>query len=127
MNKKRPDVSPVFFLGTFVNILIIAAMLGFIIRLIKNKYFITTIAFLVWISVFDKNNLVSQYELTRTLQELKQQKEYYLHEIRVDRKTANELKTNQDNLEKFAREKYLMKKDEEDLYLIIPEKPAEKK
>ena len=102
-------------------------MFASILRLIKNKYFITTLAFLVWVSVFDKNNLVSQYSLTKSLLELKLQKEYYIKEIKADRKTANELKTNINNLEKFAREKYLMKKDGEDLYLIIPEKKEEKK
>jgi cell division protein FtsB len=96
-------------------------MVHLIIRLFKNKYFITTLIFLIWISVFDKNNLVSQFELTQTLKELKQQKTYYLAEIQKDRKTANELKTNVNNLEKFAREKYLMKKEEEDLFIIIPE------
>lgn len=97
-------------------------MFRLLLKLIKNKYIITTLAFLIWLSVFDKNNLISQYELTQTLQSLKQQKEYYLQEIKSDRKTASELKTNLKNLEKFAREKYLMKKDEEDLYIIVPDK-----
>ncbi|MCX6273333.1 MAG: septum formation initiator family protein [Bacteroidetes bacterium] len=96
-------------------------MLRFLLRLVKNKYLITIFAFMVWLSVFDKNNLVYQYELTTTLKNLRLQKEYYIREIRSDRQTAIELKTNQKNLEKFAREKYLMKKDGEDLFLIIPE------
>ncbi|MHC1708303.1 MAG: septum formation initiator family protein [Bacteroidales bacterium] len=125
MKKKKGRVFPAFFLYTFVIIFLFTVMLAFIIRLFKNKYFITTLAFLVWISVFDKNNLVSQYELTKTLNNLKLQKKYYLQEIKSDRKTANELKTNINNLEKFAREKYLMKKDEEDLFLIVPAKNAE--
>ena len=101
-------------------------MLNFLIRIFRNKYFITTLAFLVWITVFDKNNLISQFELTQTLNNLKQQKEYYIREIRSDKKTTIELKTNQNNLERFAREKCLMKKDNEDLFLIVPAKTQEK-
>ncbi len=98
-------------------------MVPFILKLVKNKYFITTLVFLLWLSVFDRNNLISQYELSSTLQELKQQKNYYLQEIRKDKQTTHELKTDQKNLEKFAREKYLMKKEEEDLFIIVPEEP----
>jgi cell division protein DivIC len=94
-------------------------MLKRLIPIFTNKYLITGVAFIVWITVFDRNNIMNQLDLYRTLKDLHHQKEYYLSEIKKDRQAATELKTNLKNLEKFAREKYLMKKDGEDVYLII--------
>ncbi len=94
----------------------------FFLKLLKNKYFITFLAFLVWLSVFDRNNLIYQFRLTQTLSELEKQKQYYAEEIQNDRQTALELKSDLKNLEKFAREKYMMKKEGEDLYIVLPEK-----
>ncbi|HRY32442.1 MAG TPA: septum formation inhibitor [Bacteroidales bacterium] len=94
---------------------------SFLLKLLKNKYFITFLAFLIWLSVFDRNNLIYQFRLTQTLSQLEKQKKYYTEEIRNDRQTALELKSDLKNLEKFAREKYLMKKEGEDLYIVLPE------
>ncbi|MBP6978572.1 MAG: septum formation inhibitor [Bacteroidales bacterium] len=89
-----------------------------ILKVIKNKYFIVSVAFLVWLVFFDQNNIVSQFRLSRKLRELQQQKEYYELEIRNHENATHELMSDTDKLEKFAREKYLMKKDNEDLYII---------
>lgn len=96
-----------------------------IVRILTNKYLVSTLAFLTWITVFDRNNLFNQWDLYRKMKDLNKEKEYYIYEIKKDRQTATELQTNLRNLEKFAREKYLMKKDDEDIFLIIPEKPEE--
>lgn len=80
---------------------------------------ITLIIFLTWVLFFDKNNLVTHFRLHRQLNELKKDKRYYRQEIKKDSIAMQELMTNPMNLEKFAREKYLMKKDDEDLYVII--------
>jgi len=93
-----------------------------ILRIITNRYLIATLAFLTWITVFDRNNLFNQWDLYQKMQDLNTEKEYYIQEIKKDRQTSLELKTNLQNLEKFAREKYLMKKEEEDIFLVIPEK-----
>ena len=88
---------------------------------LKNKYSIALIAFFVWIIFFDKNNLINQFKLTSTLKSLNNQKEFYFDEIRKDSSSLQTLKTDASSLEKFAREKYLMKKDDEDIFLIVNE------
>jgi len=80
---------------------------------------IVTLAFLVWITVFDKNNLLSQIELAKKLHGLKNDKAYFMQEIRQNDKETKELLSDPKDLEKYAREKYLMKRDSEDIFLII--------
>lgn len=86
---------------------------------LKNKYVIAILAFVVWIMFFDRNNFINQVRLVNTLHELNDQKEFYQREIRKDSAELHRLKTDTSSLEKFAREKYLMKKENEDIYLII--------
>jgi hypothetical protein len=57
------------------------------------------------------------------MKDLNKEKEYYIQEIKKDRQTSIELQTNLRNLEKYAREKYLMKKETEDIFLVIQESP----
>ena len=85
----------------------------------RNKYFITVLVFVIWMLFFDQNNMISQYRLNNKVNELKEEKAYYKQEIKKDRKAAMELKTNKKTLERYAREKYLMKRDDEDIFLII--------
>ena len=70
---------------------------------------------------FDNNNFITQFRLNKTLNELEMEKEYYLTEIEKDRKATHELMTDTTTLEKFGREQYLMKRDNEDIYLIVDE------
>ena len=88
-------------------------------KLIKNKYLLTTIGIMVWLLFFDKNDVFSQMELTGKLNELKTERKYYIAEIENSKREIEELKTNKKSLEKFAREKYHMKKDNEDVYVIV--------
>ena len=62
---------------------------------------------------------MSQYELRQKLRQLRTEQKYYLDEIAKSKNDMNELKTNPANLEKFAREKYLMKKDNEEIFVIV--------
>ena len=96
-----------------------------LIKLLRNKYFFTTLAFLIWMVFFDNHNFISQVKLTKELKEYREIKSYYLEEIRKDSIAALELMTNMDNLERFAREKYMMKRDNEDIFLIIRENNGE--
>lgn len=99
-----------------------------VVPVIKNKYFIATVLFLAWLTFFDKNDFFSQYEYRQKLKDQENDKKYYLDEIQKNRKDMNELMTNPKNLEKFAREKYLMKKDNEDIFVILQKdsvKPTE--
>jgi|SRR5476651_1183240 cell division protein FtsB len=93
-----------------------------LINLFKNKFFLVTLAFLVWMIFFDKNDLFSQYEYRHQVTKLKQERDFYKAETDQVTKELNELSSNPQQLEKFAREKYLMKKDNEDVYLVVPEK-----
>ena len=94
-----------------------------ILDLIQNKYLIAGVAFLTWMLFFDRNDLMSQYEYRTQLNKLEAEKEFYTVESAKAVKDLNELTTNQSKLEKFAREKYLMKKENEDVFVIIQEEP----
>jgi len=96
-------------------------MLKKIIEIFKNKYVLTLLVFLTWMLFFDNHNIISQKRLTNELKNYQRIREYYLDEIRKDSIATQELMTNTKNLEKFAREKYLMKKENEDIYLIVDE------
>lgn len=87
--------------------------------ILKNKYVIITIIFLVWLIIFDQNNLISQIKLSQKFNELKQNKKYYKEQIVNDTIELNNLLTKPENLEKFARENYLMKRSNEDIFIII--------
>ncbi len=93
-----------------------------LIDLFKNKFFIVTVAFIVWMLFFDKNDLVSQYEYHQQVNGLKQERDFYQTETDKVNKDLDELTSDPQKLEKFAREKYLMKKDNEDVFVIVKEK-----
>jgi cell division protein FtsB len=88
----------------------------------KNKFFIAAVAFVVWLSSMDRNNFLSQYELQSEVNKLEDQKAFFQQEIDQTRKEQQELLSSPEKLEKFAREKYLMKKDDEDLFIITEKK-----
>jgi cell division protein FtsB len=90
--------------------------------LIKNKFFLVTVAFVIWMIFFDKNDLFSQYEYHQQLDKLKQEQIFYKTETEKVNKDLGELTSDKTKLEKFAREKYLMKKDNEDIFVIVHEK-----
>ena len=77
------------------------------------------VAVLVWVTFFDKDDLLSQYQLRQKLQQLRTEEKYYQTEIDKNEHDMNELRTNPANLEKFAREKYQMKKDNEEIFVIV--------
>lgn len=92
--------------------------------LFKNKFFWVTAAFLVWMLFFDKNDLISQYQYHQEVNKLKTEKSFYTKETEKVTKDLSELTSNPAQLEKFAREKYLMKKSNEDVFVIVKDKPA---
>lgn len=89
--------------------------------LIRYRFSITLAFFVLWMLFFDQNNMIEQYKLRAQLRDLKAEKEYYLQEMAKAQQEYDELFTNQESLEKFAREKYLMKRDNEDIFVIVPE------
>lgn len=87
----------------------------------KNKYVITLVAFTVWISFFSQYNLTDRVKLSRSFRDLQREREYYMDQIMRDSARLHELTTDQDNLEKFAREQYYMKKPNEDIFVVVEE------
>ena len=86
---------------------------------IRNKYILTILLFLIWIILLDSNNLITRFREMRELRKLRIDREYYVNKIEVDSRKLRELKTDNNNLEKFAREQYRMKKADEDLYIVL--------
>ena len=89
----------------------------------RNKFVLTLIFFIVWLVLFDSNNLILRCKELSQLRKLRKEKEFFTEKMASDKKKLYELKTNNHNLEKFAREQYKMKKPDEDLYIVLT--PAE--
>lgn len=89
-----------------------------ILRILLNKYLLVTVAFAVWMIFFDSNSILSRIKYRDKLNDLKKEKNFYLEGIKNDSTLNQKLLTDSLELEKFAREKYLMKKDNEDVFLI---------
>lgn len=98
-----------------------ATMIRKIFNIFRNKYLLVLTIFGVWVMFFDKSNIINHIKLHSELRQLKKDKNYYKAEIEKDSITMQELLTNPKNLEKFAREEYLMKRPNEDIYVIIEE------
>ena len=79
----------------------------------KNKYILTLTAFVIWMIFFDAKDILTQRERAKELRELRESKAYLGSEIAKERKALEELKSNPAAIEKYAREKYLMKRDNE--------------
>jgi hypothetical protein len=75
----------------------------------------------LWLSFFDSNDLITQRRLSKKQQELQRDKEFYEDKILEVQNDRESLMTDDDQLEKLAREKYLMKKESEDVYIIVAE------
>lgn len=86
--------------------------------LLRNRYAVTLFAFIVWLSFFDQQNLINQIELRSELYQLDTDKEYYYLEIIEIREDLDELLSDNSKLEKFAREKYFMKKKNEEIFVF---------
>ena len=85
---------------------------------LRNKYLIVFLLFIFWIIFLDDYNLINQNQMKSKVDDLKDQKEFYISEIKKDSTELSNLKNDSNKQEKFAREKFLMKKDNEDLFII---------
>jgi cell division protein FtsB len=88
-------------------------------RIFSNFYIIIGVVFLVWLTFFDSNDLYTQLKQTAKLKGLEDEKEFYVEKIAEVKADREELLSNDELLEKFARENYLMKKPTEDIYVIV--------
>lgn len=84
----------------------------------RNFYSLGIMLFIIWMVFFDSNDWISRYQMGSKLRGLESEKEYYREKIDEVKKDQAELMGNKELLEKFAREKYLMKKEKEDIFII---------
>lgn len=85
---------------------------------VKNKYILTATGFVVWLLFFDHNDFFMQIQRRGELKELEKGKAYYTEQVEGLKKELSELKGDPASTEKAAREKYMMKKDNEDVFII---------
>ena len=90
-------------------------------KILSNFYIVIGVIFLLWLIFFDSNDLYTQIKQTAKLRALEDEKEFYQKKIEEVKADREELMSNDELLEKFAREKYLMKKPEEDVYVVVDE------
>ena len=85
---------------------------------LKNKYILTAIGFSIWMLFFDTNNLFTHIKLNKEVRELKEAKSHFSEEMEKDQKLLEELEDEPEKIEKYAREKFLMKRKDEEVYII---------
>lgn len=90
-------------------------------KIFRNFYFVTSVVFLTWMLLFDNNDLINQYHHSAAYHELLKQKDYYNENIEKVKSDMKSLRTDKDKLERFAREKYLMHREKEDVFVIVRE------
>lgn len=88
-----------------------------VLSIFKNIFIVIFVVFAVWMLFFDTNSLLTHLELNNEIDDLENEKDYYQREIKKDKKEIKKL-SDSDGLEKFAREKYYMKKENEEIYII---------
>jgi cell division protein FtsB len=86
---------------------------------VNNKYFLTFLGFLVWLSFFDRNDFITTWSYRQKLKDVRKEEQHYEDMIVRYKADLNDLRTNHETLEKYAREKYKMKKENEDVFLIV--------
>ncbi|MFL2999673.1 MAG: septum formation initiator family protein [Cytophagales bacterium] len=89
--------------------------------LFKNFYFLFFLCFVLWMTIIDSNGFINRYRLSNKLSELNSQKEFYVKEINKVSLDKERFESDQELLEKYAREEYLMKKESEDIFYVIKE------
>ncbi|MCO5287744.1 MAG: septum formation initiator family protein [Chitinophagaceae bacterium] len=87
-------------------------------RIIANKYLLTLVAFVIWMFFFDRNDVPTQINRIQELNDLENAETSMTRQISDTRKELESLKSSPEMLEKYAREKYLMKKPNEDLFVV---------
>ncbi len=96
-------------------------------KVIKNKYFITIVIFMGLMIFSPNNNIVYNFKIKKQLKELEEQKEFLKKEIESDSLHFLELEKSLQTAEKFGREKYIMKAEDEDIFIIKEHEHAETK
>lgn len=94
----------------------------FVFRFVWNRYFILTVAFAVWMIFFDQNSFFVHRELDKQIKLLEVDEQYYQEHLDTESEKLNQLNSNPAEIERIAREKHFLKKDDEDIFIIQEEK-----
>jgi cell division protein DivIC len=86
-------------------------------KFLGNRYVIVLVFFTIWMLFLDNTSYLLHQDLNKQIDELEANKKYYQDEIKKDKKNIKKLQ-NPDHVEQYAREKYYMKRDSEDIYII---------
>ena len=87
-------------------------------RFLRNKYLLTFLLFALWVIVFDKNNLFNWIEQLKNISQMEAEKTFYRQEIKSTTEKLQELQSNNDSLEKFAREQYFLIRPGEEVFIV---------
>ena len=87
-------------------------------RIFLNKYLFVLVVFGVFITFFDENNLISRWNTSRKIAQLERELKFHQEEIEKNKQKMSELQSSDEDLEKFAREQFFMKKDDEEIFII---------
>lgn len=90
-------------------------------KLLKNRYLIAGVAFLIWLLFFDRYDLYTQYQFQKEKDRLEQDKNFYSSEIERIERAIHDVQYDANEIKRIAREKYQMKKSSEDVYIIVEE------
>jgi hypothetical protein len=86
---------------------------------VYNRYALSLLGFIVWMTFFDRNDFILQQNYLSRLKALCKERDYYIAEIEKNQTTISELFTNSKNLERYARERYFMKRNNEDVFVFV--------
>jgi cell division protein FtsB len=87
-------------------------------KLFLNKYVAVVLVFTVFVTFFDEHNLIHRWQSYQRIREMRKEMQFYQDEIKTTKQKKMELQSSDENLEKFAREHYYLKKDNEDVFII---------
>ena len=100
-------------------------LLNHIPAILKNKYLLTIVGFSVWMLFFDRNDIITQFSRYQKLSELKTNTSYFNKKIETAKTELEKRKSDPSAYERIAREKYYMKKDNEDIFLFDEQIPSD--
>jgi cell division protein FtsB len=87
-------------------------------RFLRNKYVLTLLFFVIWITIFDKNSVIDWVQNKTKINKIKAEQQWYQEQLDTTLSNIKQLSTSNDSLEKFAREKYRFHKDDEDVFIV---------
>ena len=90
-------------------------------KILTNFYFLVSVFFIVWMTFIDSNDFYTQFRLRSKLREMEKERGYYEQQIEQVNLEREALLNDNELLEKFAREKYFMKKETEDVFIVVEE------